>query len=113
MLGFALGVLIGSLTVLYVMLPIRSLSELIKRSRVNPEKSNLELQMQCLNRLTRRLWATPGFWFGGSWLGSYQLERVDWNHQFPYYLLGVALLFLPAAIYVAVILVKTIGRELK
>ena len=78
--GLAIGILIGVLSGIVFL----SMLRLVVKARKLKEVVAIAAQLLSL----------PTFWFGGPWLGNRLMQSLKWESLLPYYLLGLAVVFL-------------------
>ena len=82
--GFALGILIGFLSAVPFGLFVHSASKLVKDNEISKDR---------VSWITSALFAMPGLWFGGPWVESAMLTRLDWENSLEPYILGLVVAF--------------------
>jgi len=102
MIGIALGLLIGFVSLVPFTLLVGTGHRLIREP---------EISMGNLITILGELLAMPTFWFGGPWLSSKIIAALDWEELMEPYVLALAVTFvLPALVLVVVLIIKTAGE---
>ena len=96
--GMALGILFGFLSSVPFGLFVRTAYQLGRDG---------EASMGKVSAICGELFAMPGFWFGGHWLSSTMITRLDWENLTEPYILGLVYSFVPLG---AVLVVAFIGK---